>query len=90
MDPGETIVAIGGMITGIIITSAIVWGVVQGLRAQASASGRLSDQAFDQELNALRDHMDAMQQQLNEAQERLDFTERLLAQQRTPEQLPRA
>ncbi len=90
MDAGETIVAIGGMITGIIITSAIVWGVVQGLRAQANARGRLSDPALDQELTALRDHMDAMQQQLNEAQERLDFTERMLAQQRTPDQLPRA
>ena len=89
MDPRETIVAIGGMITGIIVVSAIVWGVVQGLRAQANASSRLSDPALDQELTALRDHMDAMQQQLNEAQERIDFTERLLAQQRTPEQLPR-
>jgi hypothetical protein len=50
----------------------------------------LADPALDRELTALRDHMDAMQQQLHEAQERLDFTERLLAQQRTPEQLPRA
>ncbi len=89
MDPRETIVAIAGMITGIIVVSAIVWGVVTGLRAQANARGRLSDPALDQELTALRDHMDAMQQQLNEAQERIDFTERLLAQQRTPEQLPR-
>ena len=63
--------------------------VVQGLRAQANARGRLADPALDQELTALRDHMDAMQQQLNEAQERIDFTERMLAQQRTPEQLPR-
>lgn len=90
MDPRETIVAIAGMITGIIVVSAIVWGVVTGLRAQANARGRLSDPALDQELTALRDHMDAMQQQLNEAQERLDFTERMLAQQRAPEQLPRA
>ncbi len=90
MDPRETIVAIAGMITGIIVVSAIVWGVVTGLRAQANARGRLSDPALDQELTALRDHMDAMQQQLNEAQERIDFTERLLAQSRAPEQLPRS
>ena len=90
MTESEAIVAIAGMLTGIIITAAIVWGVVQGLRAQANARARLPDPALEQEMSALRDHVDVIQQQLNEAQERIDFTERLLAQQRTPEQLPRA
>jgi hypothetical protein len=86
----EALIAISGMITGIITVSAIVWGVIHGIRVQASAKARLPDPALAQEMSALRDHVDAMQQQLNEAQERIDFTERMLAQQRTPEQLPRA
>jgi len=36
----------------------------------------------------LRAELDAMQVELREAQERLDFTERVLAQQRRGEQLP--
>ncbi|MEO8636388.1 MAG: hypothetical protein ABI587_14030 [Gemmatimonadales bacterium] len=89
MSESEAIVAIAGMLTGIIITSAIVWGVVQGLRAQANARHRLPDPGLEQEMSAFRDHLDAMQQQLNEAQERIDFTERLLAQQHSPDQLSR-
>ena len=89
MTEADAIVAIAGMITGIIIVSAVVWGVLQGIRAQANAKSRLPDPALEQEMSALRDHVDAMQQQLNEAQERIDFTERMLAQQRAPDQLPR-
>ncbi len=90
MEPDKSVVAIWAMTSGIITISVIVWGVVQGLRARANARGRLPDPALEQEVSALRDHVDALQQQLNEAQERIDFAERMLAQQRTPEQLPRA
>ncbi|MDZ4864864.1 MAG: DUF6479 family protein [Gemmatimonadota bacterium] len=90
MNPADAIVAIGGMITGIIVTGLIVWGIVHGIRVQANARTGRPDPALEQEVSALRDHVDAMQQQLNEAQERIDFSERLLAQQRTPERLPRA
>lgn len=89
MTEADAIVAIAGMITGIIIVSAVVWGVLQGIRVQANAKSRLPDPALEREMSALRDHVDAMQQQLNEAQERIDFTERMLAQQRAPDQLPR-
>ncbi len=41
------------------------------------------------EFEELRDMMLGMQHQLAEVQERLDFTERLLARGRAPDQLPR-
>lgn len=79
-----------GMITGIITTGLFFWGIVQVARSpigQALArriQGRYGD--TDPELMAdvaaLRDQVDFMQQQLSETQDRLDFTERLLAQQR--------
>lgn len=78
MDPGQAIVAIAGMITGLLTTGAIVWGVVQFARARHQ--GRLADPDLHNEVAALRDQVEQLQQQLYETQERLDFTERLLTQ----------
>jgi len=78
MGPGEALVAIAGMITGLLTTGAIVWGVVQYARTRQQ--GKLADSGLSNEVAALRDQVDAMQQQLYETQERLDFTERLLTQ----------
>ncbi len=87
MNNSEALVAIFGMVTGVLITWGIAWGVVRGIKEWrgAGASGR----ALEDEVAALRDHMEQLQQQLIEAHERMDFTERLLSQARAPEQLPR-
>ena len=76
MDEAHAIVAIAGMITGILTTGAIVWGIVQFAKARHQGAGR--DLELAGEVAALRDQVDTMQHQLMEAQERIDFTERLL------------
>lgn len=48
-----------------------------------------ADEELVAEMQELRAGLDEVRHQLAETQERLDFTERLLAQQRAPEQLPR-
>ena len=78
MGQGEALVAIAGMITGLLTTAGIVWGIVQFARIRQQ--GKLDDPGLRNEVAALRDHVDALQQQLYETQERLDFTERLLTQ----------
>lgn len=88
MQESDAIVAIAGMITGIIVVGLIVWGVVHGIRAQAQARAAVGG-PLEGEVTALRDQVEALQQAVLEHQERLDFAERLLAQPRTPEQLPR-
>jgi uncharacterized protein YlxW (UPF0749 family) len=76
VDPGHAIVAIAGMITGLLTTGAIVWGVVQFARARHQ--GRLPDSELREEVAALHEQVAQLQQQVYETQERLDFTERLL------------
>lgn len=88
MQESDAIVAIAGMITGIIVVGLIVWGVVHGIRAQAQARAAVSG-PLEGEVTALRDQVETLQQAVLEHQERLDFAERMLAQPRTPEQLPR-
>lgn len=86
------LIPVFGMITGIVTTGLFFWGVVQLARSpigQALArriQGRhgVMDAETQADLAAMRDQMDYLQQQLAETQERLDFTERLLAQQRQP------
>jgi hypothetical protein len=84
------LIPVFGMITGIITTGLFFWGVVQVARSpigQALArriQGRYgeADPELLADVHALRDQVDFVQQQLSETQDRLDFTERLLAQQR--------
>lgn len=79
-----------GMLTGIVTTGLFFWGVVQMARSpigQALArriQGRHGepDGELLADMGAMRDQMDYLQQQLTETQDRLDFTERLLAQHR--------
>jgi hypothetical protein len=85
MDPGEVIVAIAGMGTGVLIVGAIAWGAVQ--HARAKHQGGATTSLLEGQVAALRDQVDLIQHQLMETQERLDFTERLLAQGREPSQL---
>ncbi len=76
MDPAQAIVALGGMVTGVLTTGLIAWAIVQGLRARAQANA--VPRQVEEELALLRDQVDALQHQLVETQERVEFTERLL------------
>lgn len=87
MNSGEAIVAIAGMLTGVLTTGLITWGIVQAFRARAQARAMPAQQ--EDEVARLRDHVETLHQALVETQERLDFTERLLAQRPAPESLPR-
>jgi hypothetical protein len=85
--PGDMIPVIG-MITGIITTAAFVWGIVKVAQSSIGEAiarriqGRhgIIDAEILAEVSALRDQVDAIQHQLLDAQERIDFTERLLTQ----------
>ncbi len=94
----ESLIPVFGMVTGVLTTGLFFWGVVQVSRSpvgQALARrilGRYgeNDSEMMAEMHHLRDQVDALQQQLVETQERVDFTERLLSQGRVPESLPRS
>ena len=62
------------------IAAILAWGAVRiaTIQAQAKRTDRL--QSLENEVGSLR-------QELGEAQERIDFAERLLAQQRPPDRL---
>jgi hypothetical protein len=90
------LIPIFGMITGFLITGALVVGFVRTMQSPVGHAlarkiqGRSGD--ADEELRSevayLREQVEDMQHQLGETQERLDFAERLLAQQKQAGQLP--
>jgi hypothetical protein len=75
VDKYAFLVAIFGMISGTLIVWAIAWGVVEHSRHRRA--GELPAGVSD-DLAGLQDQVDQLRQQLGEAQERIDFTERLL------------
>jgi hypothetical protein len=87
MMPGD-IIPIFGMVTGVIISAAFFWGLVKVAQSPVGEAlarriqGRHGgpDPELLAELSQLRDQVEALQNQLYEAQERIDFTERLLTQ----------
>ncbi|MFN8651763.1 MAG: hypothetical protein U0133_07655 [Gemmatimonadales bacterium] len=98
MNPGEY-VPIFGMLTGLLITGLFFWTGVQVFRGpigQAIArringhQGEALTPEVVEELRQLHEQVDTLQHQLAETQERVEFTERLLAQGRAPESLPRS
>ncbi len=84
------LIPIFGMITGVLITGGIIFGVVRimhspvgialGRRIQGTSGEAEED--FRAELGFLREQVDELQRQLGEAQERLDFAERMLSRPR--------
>ncbi len=90
---GQLLAIIGGAIPimGILGYTAVK---ILGPIAQAFArrigggGGGGEGEAWRGEVEDLRAGMEELRHQLMETQERLDFTERLLARQRAPEQLP--
>jgi hypothetical protein len=74
-----------GMITGVLVTSVMTWGLVQMVRTWAST--RRVQGGADPDLLAavdtLREQVDHLQRQLDETQERLEFAERLMLRDRS-------
>jgi hypothetical protein len=85
-----------GMVTGMVMTVAVIFGLVQltkGPVGQALArriQGRAADSDGEVrvELAELRDQVDTLRGTLEETQERLDFAERMLSQGRPLDRLP--
>ena len=93
---GPEMIPIFGMLTGIVTTGLFFWGVIQVARSPIGQAlgrrilgrhGHTEDPELLAEVAALRDQVDTLQQQLIETQERVDFTERLLARGRQTNQL---
>ena len=91
------LIPIFGMITGLGIILGGIFGFVrlaQGPVGQALARRIQGHAAGDPELAAdvaeLREQVDLLRRQLEETQERVDFTERLLSQQRPAARIPGA
>ncbi|MGE0352737.1 MAG: hypothetical protein AB7I33_15165 [Gemmatimonadales bacterium] len=94
---GETLIPIFGMITGLLMTGALIFGVVRIMQSpvgQALArriQGRHGDDDdLRHEVAELREQVEYLHQELGEAQERLDFTERLLSRVKEEPRLPGA
>ena len=68
------------------IAAILTWGAIKIVTIQ-SQSRRAADPQTSERLQALEHEVGSLRQELGEAQERIDFTERLLAQQRPPERL---
>lgn len=87
MDP-NVIVPLAGMLTGVVTVVAIGWGLVrtfqgpvgQALARRIQGKGGLPDSEVLAELEDLRGQLEQVQQRLADTEERLDFSERLLAQ----------
>ena len=79
MDPGTVGVFIP-------IAAILAWGAVRIATIQAEHK-KGTDPATADRLQTLENELGALRQELGEAQERIDFTERMLAQQRPPDRL---
>jgi hypothetical protein len=78
MDPGVLALAIPivAIICGTVVTVAKYWARA---RSDPGLSGEVANR-----LGALEEEVGALRRELSEAHERLDFTERLLAQAKEP------
>jgi len=90
------LIPIFGMITGTLMTVGLIFGVVKlmqgpvGIAISRRIHGHGGDDDLRNEVAMLRDHVEQLQQELGEAQERIDFTERLLARGSEAGRLPGA
>jgi len=73
---------------GVIIIAVTAARTLSGLLRMMSVRGAARNLTrSDEEISELRQSLDAVQNRLSEVEERLDFTERLLAKQRDAERL---
>jgi hypothetical protein len=80
-----------GAIAGAIALTAILWPIMRALGRRLEGKGA-ADPALSAEVEQLHariGEMDALQARVAEVEERLDFAERLLAQNREPDRLQR-
>lgn len=88
MSGSEVLIPISFFVmTGLVFISRSEIGRAIAHAIRVNSGG--DDEGLRAELAALRGDMESVRHELSETQERLDFAERMLAQQRTPEQLPR-
>ena len=87
----DHLIPIFGMISGILVTGMGVWGIVRVSQGQigtaiarwiGSQGGQFGNPELASDVAALREEVEHLQQQLIDAHERIDFTERLLARSR--------
>lgn len=79
----------GGGATFLLAISPIGRAIADRIRSGApAAAGDESVRRLQETQQAILDDLEAVRQELGELQERLDFTERLLAQHREAERLP--
>jgi septal ring factor EnvC (AmiA/AmiB activator) len=73
---------------GVIIIAITAARTLSGmLRMMSTRAAARNLTPSDEEISELRQSLDAVQNRLSEVEERLDFTERLLAKQRDAERL---
>jgi hypothetical protein len=90
------LVPIFGMITGVLITGGLIFGVIRvmhspvgiALARKIQGNQGAADEELRAEVTDLRDQVEEVQRQLGETQERLDFAERILSRQKQMSQLP--
>jgi hypothetical protein len=84
MGPGDALVAISLIIGGVVVVLALrgPLGTAIGDRIAGRGRGRGDAGAADDQIERLQGELDDMKHRLTEAEERLDFTERMLARQR--------
>jgi len=84
----DIIIPIAGMLTGIVVVIAISVSLAkifrgpvgQALGRRIAGKGAQQDQEVISEVLELRHQVEQLSQRLGDAEERLDFSERLLAQ----------
>jgi hypothetical protein len=85
---GGDIIPIVGMLTGVLSVGAISWAAVrvfqgpigQALAKRLAGKNASHEPELVQEVLEIRHQLEQVQQRLTEAEERVDFNERLLAQ----------
>ncbi len=84
----ESLVPVFGILAGLVSTGFLVWGFVQVAKGQigdavarwiGSQGGQFGNPELASDVAALREQVERLEHQLVETNERLDFTERLLA-----------
>jgi hypothetical protein len=87
----EGLIPVLGMVTGLVSTGLLLWALVRISQGQvgeaiagwiASQSGGRTPPNLAREVAGLRAQVAHLEQQMVDAHERIDFTERLLAQAR--------
>jgi hypothetical protein len=81
------VIPLAGMLTGVLTVGAISYAIVkvfrgpvgQALARRLGGKSAEADPELVHELMALREHVDQIEQRLLDAEERIDFGERLLA-----------